>query len=123
MGDAQPGSGDAEPGKHHCAGRHIRHGLQGIARQPDRPRPTAWHLSAGQAVIGYVGVKQIGLRLAVAVLIDAAIVRMVLVPAVMELLGKANWWLPAPLARILPKAPPGEEELPAKDKIPVPAGR
>jgi uncharacterized membrane protein YdfJ with MMPL/SSD domain len=48
-----------------------------------------------------VAVKQIGLGLAVAVLIDATLVRMVLVPAVMELLGKANWWLPAPLARIL----------------------
>ncbi len=53
-----------------------------------------------------VGVKQIGLGLAVAVLIDATIVRLVLVPAVMELLGKANWWLPRPLARVLPAAAP-----------------
>ena len=59
-------------------------------------------------------VKQIGLGLAVAVLIDATIVRMVLVPAVMELLGRANWWLPARLARILPKAPPSEDEPPAE---------
>jgi RND superfamily putative drug exporter len=59
-----------------------------------------------------VAVKQIGLGLAVAVLIDASIVRMVLVPAVMELLGKANWWLPAPLARILPKAPTSQYEPP-----------
>jgi RND superfamily putative drug exporter len=51
-----------------------------------------------------VSVKQIGLGLAVAVLIDATLVRMVLVPAVMELLGQANWWLPGPLARVLPKA-------------------
>jgi len=49
-----------------------------------------------------VSVKQVGLGLAVAVLIDATIVRLVLVPAVMELLGRANWWLPGPLARILP---------------------
>jgi uncharacterized membrane protein YdfJ with MMPL/SSD domain len=49
-----------------------------------------------------VAVKHIGLGLAVAVLIDATLVRMVLVPAVMELLGQANWWLPAPLARVLP---------------------
>jgi len=49
-----------------------------------------------------VSVKQVGLGLAVAVLIDATLVRLVLVPAVMELLGKTNWWLPAPLARILP---------------------
>jgi uncharacterized membrane protein YdfJ with MMPL/SSD domain len=50
-----------------------------------------------------VSVKQVGLGLAVAVLIDATLVRLVLVPAVMELLGRANWWLPRPLARILPR--------------------
>jgi uncharacterized membrane protein YdfJ with MMPL/SSD domain len=52
-----------------------------------------------------VSVKQIGIGLAVAVLIDATLVRLVLVPAVMELLGKANWWLPRPLARLLPGGP------------------
>jgi uncharacterized membrane protein YdfJ with MMPL/SSD domain len=52
-----------------------------------------------------VSVKQIGLGLAAAVLIDATLVRLVLVPAVMELLGRANWWLPRPLARILPGGP------------------
>jgi len=45
-----------------------------------------------------VSVKQIGLGLAVAAGIDATVVRLVLVPAVMELLGPANWWLPV-LAR------------------------
>jgi RND superfamily putative drug exporter len=64
---------------------------------------------------GQVSVKQIGLGLAVAVLIDATLVRMVLVPAVMELLGKANWWLPGPLARVLPKASLSEDEPPAGD--------
>ena len=48
-----------------------------------------------------VSVKQVGLGLAVAVLIDATVVRLVLVPAVMELLGKANWWLPSWLARVM----------------------
>ena len=60
-----------------------------------------------------VSVKQVGLGLAVAVLIDATLVRLVLVPAVMELLGKANWWLPAPLARILPKTSRHGDEPPA----------
>ncbi len=46
--------------------------------------------------------KMLGLGLAVAILVDATIVRMVLVPATMALLGKANWWLPAWLDRILP---------------------
>jgi uncharacterized membrane protein YdfJ with MMPL/SSD domain len=49
-----------------------------------------------------VSVKQIGLGLAAAVLIDATVVRLVLVPGVMELLGKANWWLPGWLDRLLP---------------------
>jgi RND superfamily putative drug exporter len=48
-------------------------------------------------------IKLIGLGLAVAVLIDATLVRMVLVPATMELLGKANWWMPEWLARRLPR--------------------
>jgi RND superfamily putative drug exporter len=56
-----------------------------------------------------VSVKQIGLGLAAAVLVDATVVRLVLVPAVMELLGKANWWLPAWLDRVLP----GSREMPA----------
>jgi RND superfamily putative drug exporter len=47
--------------------------------------------------------KLIGLGLAVAVAVDATIVRVVLVPATMELLGRANWWLPRWLGRILPK--------------------
>ena len=52
-----------------------------------------------------VSVKQIGLGLAAAVLVDATVVRLVLVPAVMELLGTANWWLPGWLARRLPGRP------------------
>jgi RND superfamily putative drug exporter len=44
-----------------------------------------------------------GLGLAVAVLIDATVVRLVLVPATMELLGDRNWWLPRWLDRILPR--------------------
>ena len=48
-----------------------------------------------------VSLKQGGLGMAVAVLIDATIVRMILVPAVMELCGKANWWMPG---RRTPKA-------------------
>ncbi len=47
--------------------------------------------------------KMLGLGLAVAILLDATVVRMVLVPATMALLGKANWWLPAWLDRLLPR--------------------
>ena len=47
--------------------------------------------------------KLMGLGLATAIFIDATIVRMVLVPATMELLGKANWWLPGWLDRVVPR--------------------
>jgi RND superfamily putative drug exporter len=54
--------------------------------------------------------KLLGLGWATAIFIDATIVRMVLVPATMELLGNANWWLPSWLDRVMPKisveAPP-----------------
>jgi RND superfamily putative drug exporter len=46
--------------------------------------------------------KVIGVGMAAAILIDATVVRMLLVPAVMQLLGRVNWWLPAWLDRILP---------------------
>ncbi len=69
-----------------------------------------------------VSVKQVGLGLAVAVLIDATVVRLVLVPAVMELLGRANWWLPRPLARILPAGPVAENVPEAPAPVSVAAG-
>ncbi|HXW35241.1 MAG TPA: MMPL family transporter [Acidimicrobiales bacterium] len=46
--------------------------------------------------------KVFGLGLAVAVLVDATLVRMVLVPSVMEILGRANWWMPTWLERVVP---------------------
>jgi RND superfamily putative drug exporter len=48
-------------------------------------------------------VKLFGLGLAFAIFIDASVVRMVLVPATMELLGAANWWFPKWLDRIVPR--------------------
>ena len=48
-------------------------------------------------------IKMFGLGLAVAVAVDSTVVRMVLVPALMEILGKANWWFPKSLERVLPK--------------------
>jgi RND superfamily putative drug exporter len=47
-----------------------------------------------------LGIKQMGLALAIAVAVDATLIRCVLVPATMTLLGNANWWAPAPLRRL-----------------------
>jgi putative drug exporter of the RND superfamily len=68
-------------------------------------------------------IKLFGLGLAVAVFLDATVVRMVLVPATMELLGARNWWLPSWLDKLLPRinvegephghAPTGKAPLPS----------
>jgi len=50
-----------------------------------------------------VFLKLLGIGLASAIFLDATLVRMVLVPAVMQLLGKANWWIPSWLERVLPR--------------------
>ncbi len=50
-----------------------------------------------------VFLKLFGIGLASAIFLDATVVRMVLVPAVMQLLGKWNWWIPAWLERVLPR--------------------
>ncbi len=47
---------------------------------------------------------------AAAIMIDATIVRMILVPAIMQLLGRANWWLPGWLDWLLPGGPVAEPE-------------
>jgi putative drug exporter of the RND superfamily len=70
-------------------------------------------------------VKLMGTGLALAVLLDATIVRMLLVPSTMELLGDRNWWLPRWIDRALPtihvEAPPrvlvGDDARPADDEL------
>jgi RND superfamily putative drug exporter len=64
-----------------------------------------------------VFLKLAGLGLATAVLVDATIVRMILVPATMELLGDRNWWLPRWLDRLLPHVDiEGEPAIPVPDR-------
>jgi RND superfamily putative drug exporter len=73
------------------------------------------------ALTGIPQIKEIGVGLSVAIALDATLVRLVLVPATMELMGKWNWWLPKGLDRILPHADfetdlpsePTEERTPA----------
>ncbi len=55
---------------------------------------------AGFAAGEIVAMKQLGLGLALAVIVDATVVRCLLVPATMKLMGDWNWWAPAPLARL-----------------------
>ena len=55
---------------------------------------------AGFATGGIAFIKLIGVGMIVAIVVDATLVRLLLVPATMRLLGRWNWWAPAPLARV-----------------------
>ena len=69
-----------------------------------------------------VVLKVIGVGMAAAIFIDATVVRLLLVPAVMYLLGKANWWMPAWLDRLLPELHVEghpEDHLPARVSEPA----
>jgi RND superfamily putative drug exporter len=64
---------------------------------------------AGLTAGSFVGLQMFGLGLSVAILLDATVVRALLVPATMRLLGFWNWWLPGRVARAV------EGRLPAAD--------
>ncbi|MET0739932.1 MAG: MMPL family transporter [Candidatus Nanopelagicales bacterium] len=74
--------------------------------------------------LGFIGgedpaTKMMSLGLATSILIDATIVRMVLVPATMKLLGDANWWLPGWLDRRLPRVDvAGDPDIPESGCVP-----
>ncbi|WP_432186958.1 MMPL family transporter [Streptomyces sp. Tue6028] len=67
--------------------------------------------------------KMFGLGLATAIFIDATVVRMVLVPATMTLLGRTNWWLPNWLDRMLPRGPVGTDDTDAESSGEAPRPR
>jgi RND superfamily putative drug exporter len=85
---------------------------------------------AGFVLIDDPIIKSVGFALAVGVAVDAFVVRMTIVPAVISLLGRSAWWLPRWLNRILPNVDvEGEklrrrlgEEQPSAEPVPLPAG-
>ena len=80
---------------------------QGLARSAATISSAALIMVAVFSIFAGVGVpsvKEIGVGLLVAVALDATIVRLVLVPATMEIMGEWNWWLPRPLDRVMPDA-------------------
>ena len=99
--------------KHGQPGRAV---VEGVAR-------TARVITAAAAIMvvvflafvfsDEVFLKLMGVGMATAILVDATVVRMLLVPAVMQLLGERAWWLPAWLERRLPRLAVGRSEAPA----------
>ncbi|MBE1489895.1 MMPL family transporter [Plantactinospora soyae] len=75
---------------------------------------------AGFLIGGFAPIKAIGLGLVLAIALDATIVRMLLVPATMTLLGRYNWSAPAPLRRLHQRFGTREDEPAAPRPAPVP---
>jgi putative drug exporter of the RND superfamily len=101
----------------------VARGLEGTARTITSAAIVMVTVFVAFAAARVLPFKEMGVGLAAAVLIDATIVRTVLVPAAMRLMGDWNWWMPRWLDRLLPKialetsepepAVPGEAESPS----------
>ena len=72
----------------------------------------------GFAAGSSLGIKEMGLALAVAVAVDATLVRCLLVPATMTLLGDANWWAPARCAGCMTASACTRRRLPSTHRPP-----
>jgi RND superfamily putative drug exporter len=84
-------------------GRSIVEGLAGTGRVITAAAAIMVAVFAAFVPSPDLVLKVIGIGMASAIFIDATVVRMLLVPAVMHLLGKRNWWMPASFARVLPE--------------------
>ena len=82
--------------------RAVAEGLSGSAQVITSAALIMVSVFAVFVLTGVPSIKQLGLGNAVAIAIDATLVRLILVPAAMQLLGRWNWWLPGWLDRILP---------------------
>jgi RND superfamily putative drug exporter len=97
----------------------VAHGLQRSGRIITSAAALVMIVFLGFAAGSSLGIKEMGLALAIAVAVDATLVRCLLVPATMTLLGNANWWAPAPLRRLYQRF--GMGEAPAADEPAFPA--
>jgi RND superfamily putative drug exporter len=77
---------------------------------------------ASLATANDITVRQIAAGLAAGVLLDAVVVRMLLLPALVSLFGKANWWMPDRVGRLLRLPPPNPAEPPAPERVPLQVG-
>ncbi len=95
----------------------VQHGLASTGRVITAAATIMICVFGSFALGGNLTLKLFGVALAAAIAIDAFVIRSVLVPAIMELLGRRAWWLPAWLDRILPRI----NVKSAPDQVPVAA--
>ncbi len=107
--------------RYHATGdnrRAVAEGLQGSAKVISSAALIMVVVFSVFALTGVPQIKEIGVGLAVAIALDATLVRLVLVPATMELMGDWNWWLPKWLG-FLPDMDFESDNAPDEDRKPV----
>jgi uncharacterized membrane protein YdfJ with MMPL/SSD domain len=105
--------------RYHATGdnrRAVAEGLQGSAKVISSAAIIMVVVFGVFALTGVPQIKEIGVGLSVAIALDATLVRLVLVPATMELMGDFNWWLPKSLDRILPNMDFESDHAPDEDR-------
>jgi RND superfamily putative drug exporter len=95
----------------HDNGRSVALGLERTGRIVTAAAIVMVAAFSGFVAGRVVGLQEFGLGLAVAIFVDATIVRALLVPSLMALFGRWNWWLPAKVARVM-RVPPSPLEGP-----------
>ena len=99
--------------------RGVAEGLQGSAKVISSAAIIMVVVFGVFAGTGVPQIKEIGVGLAIAIALDATLVRLVLVPATMELMGEWNWYLPKWLDRRLPNADFESDHAPDDDRAPA----
>ncbi|MFF5973998.1 MMPL family transporter [Streptomyces sp. NPDC012769] len=99
--------------KGHICREAVAQGVSSTARPITLAAAVMALVFAGLVTTHRQEIQQLGFLVAVAVLLDATLIRLVVVPALMQLLGHRNWWLPRPLAHLWPNPPAHARALPA----------
>jgi RND superfamily putative drug exporter len=97
----------------------VAHGIRRTASTVTSAAAVMVAVFAVFASLRTLDIKQLGVGLAVAILLDATVIRGVLLPATMKLLGDWNWYLPKALDWLPRVAPEAQAERPARDPTPV----
>jgi RND superfamily putative drug exporter len=100
------------------AGDSVVAGLTATGRTITSAAAIMVAVALGFALDPSVMVKTIGVGLASAVIVDVTLVRLILVPAALTLMGRANWWLPRWLDRLLPRPTAPDTDLDPADRRP-----
>jgi putative drug exporter of the RND superfamily len=120
VGPEQDVGGGVDPARSPASDRAVALGLERTGRVVTAAATLMVVVFLGFAVGELLPLKAMGVGMIVAIVLDATVVRLLLVPATMTLLGRWNWWAPAPLSRLHGRlsrsSPPAPRRVPASTR-------